>query len=215
VPTPADLRSGLTGLATLANSDLAALWGTLQTAVQAREALLEVLPALIDKYGSGAATYAADWYDELRDELNVSGRFTSAPAEIVDVGAEALAGWAVGPLFKPEPDWATALTLVQGGTQRRIVNAARETITGSSVLDPHADGWQRVGSGECEFCALLIGRGSVYSERTADFASHDHCHCAAVPAFKGRARAVKPYMPTNRNISDADRARVRSYIRTH
>jgi hypothetical protein len=215
MPTPADLRSGVSGLAQLANADLARIWASLKTAVQAREALREVLPGLIEKYGSAAATYAADWYDDLRLELNVSGRFTSVPAEIANIGTDALAGWAVTPLFQKEPDWATALVLVQGGTQRRIANVARETVTRSSLLDPRADGWQRVGSGECEFCALLIGRGAVYREATADFASHDHCNCAAVPAFGGRERPVKPYTPSNANISDADRRRVREYIRTH
>ena len=55
--------------------------------------------------------------------------------------------------------------------------------TVSSTTDPKARGWQRVGVGECDFCSMLIGRGAVYSEATADFLSHDHCHCYAEPAF--------------------------------
>jgi hypothetical protein len=30
---------------------------------------------------------------------------------------------------------------------------------------------------------MLIGRGAVYSEATADFQSHDHCNCQAEPAW--------------------------------
>jgi hypothetical protein len=62
---------------------------------------------------------------------------------------------------------------------------------------------------------MLIARGAVYTEVTADFASHDHCNCSAVPAFGGQPLAVKPYTPSSKNITDADRARVREYLRTH
>jgi hypothetical protein len=62
---------------------------------------------------------------------------------------------------------------------------------------------------------MLIGRGAVYSEATADFAAHDHCKCSAVPAFDGEPRPVKPFTPSLREATDADRARVREYLATH
>jgi hypothetical protein len=178
-----DLRDGVKGLTTLANRDLHALWAQVSTAVEAREALKDVLPGLIDTYGLAAGTLAADWYDDLRDKLEVRGRFTAIPATIADTGADALAGWGVSPLFAAEPDWAAARSLVAGGLQRRIANFSRQTVTGSAIADPKARGWQRVGSGGCDFCSMLIGRGAVYSEATADFESHDHCNCSAAPAF--------------------------------
>lgn len=215
MPAAADLREGVSSLTTLANRDLDALWRQVSTAVQAREALSDVLPALVETYGSAAATLAADWYDDLREEVGAKGRFRAIPAEVGPSGAEALAGWGIGPLFQADPDWTSARTLIQGGLQRRIANAGRATVTVSSVADPQASGWQRTGSGECAFCRMLIDRGAIYSEATADFASHDHCHCAAVPAFKAEPRPVKQYTRSRRNISDADRARVRAYLRTH
>jgi hypothetical protein len=67
----------------------------------------------------------------------------------------------------------------------------------SAVADPGASGWQRTGSGtSCTFCRMLIGRGGVYSEATADFASHDHCNCSATPAWVDQPRPVKPYTPS-------------------
>ena len=210
-----DLRDGVNGLTTLANRDLHALWKQVSTAVEAREALKDVLPSLIETYGLAAGTLAADWYDAQREKLGIGGRFRAFPADIKDSGAEALAGWGVDPLFKAEPDWAAAQTLVAGGLQRRIANFSRLTVSGSAVADPKAHGWQRVGSGECEFCAMLIGRGAVYSEASADFASHDHCNCSAVPAFDVQPRPVKPYTPSKRKGTDAGRARVREYLRTH
>jgi len=211
-PPATDLRQGVADLSTLANADLAELWRTVSTADEARAALEGILPDLADTYGSASATLAADWYDETRDSLKIAGRFTAITADLGDLGGLALARWGIGPLFGPEPDWAAAQTLIEGGLQRRIANGARDTITGSSYADPKAIGWQRVGSGECAFCAMLIGRGAVYSEGTARFASHDHCKCGAHPAWDNEPLPVKPYTPSGKNITDADRARVRDYL---
>lgn len=216
MPTAADLRRGVQDLAILAESDLAGLWRQVSTAVQAREALQDVLPALVETYGAAAAAMAADWYDDLRDEVRAPARFTAIPATLEDVGGDVLARWGVAPLFSAEPDWSAARTLIAGGLQRRIANASRETVRLSAVQDPGADGWQRVGDGStCGFCAMLIGRGAVYSEEGADFAAHDHCGCQAAPAWTGLPRPVRPYTPSARTASDADRARAREYIRTH
>lgn len=143
-------------------------------------ALRDTLPALIEGYGAAAAAFAADWYDETRDEKAVRGRFTAIPAAIPDVGAQPLVGWALA----ESTDLAGFQGLIEGGTQRRIANFARQTVSGSSVADPSARGWKRVGVGGCDFCRMLLGRGSVYTEATADFEAHDHCNCTAAPAWR-------------------------------
>jgi hypothetical protein len=213
--TPAELKVAISDLAVLADNDLAALWRQVETPEQAREALQDVLPALVNTYSLASATISADWYDDLRDMVEARGRFTAIPAEPGEQGADVLARWGVGPLFAAEPDWRRARTLIAGGMQLRIANGSRYTVAGSSIADPAAEGWMRQGSGSCAFCAMLIGRGAVYAEQGADFASHDHCNCSAVPAFKGEPRPVKPYTPSKRKASDADSARVREYLRTH
>ena len=211
--TATDLRQGIADLSTLANADLAVLWREATTPDLARQALLDVLPALCETYGLAAGTLAADWYDELREQASVAGRFTAIVAEIEDQGAEVLARWGIAPLFKAEPDFAAAQTLIQGGLQRRIANVSRATVTTSTYQDPSTVGWQRIGTGSCAFCRMLIARGDVYDIDTAQFASHDHCNCQAMPAFQGEPLPVKPYMPSSKTISDADRARVRAYLR--
>lgn len=203
------LRSDSLSLVTLAMRDLEALLRSADA--QAVTALRDVLPALIDTYGAAAATLAADWYDDVREEAGVPQRFTAIPVEIADAGAQALIGWAVS----EATDDASFRALIQGGTQRRIVNYSRGTITGTAVADPSAQGWQRVGIGECEFCDMLIGRGAVYSKATVDFGAHDNCNCQAAPAFTGQPTPVKPYTPSLRNASDADRARVRDWIESN
>lgn len=178
--TPTALRSDLNALDRLASNDLAAMWRQVSTAAQAQQALNDILPALIQTYGAAAATLAADWYDDLRAKSDIRGRFSAIPADIADPGAAALAGWAQ----ESARDVTTMQALVAGGVQRRIANFARDTIMGSSVSDPRARGWKRTGSGDCDFCQMLIGRGAVYSERTADFRSHDNCQCGAAPSWR-------------------------------
>lgn len=177
-------RRDLAALVGIAENDLRLLFREFDTADAAQEALRDVLPSLVAIYGSAAATLGADWYDDLRDGAGARGRFAAIPAELPDRGrTDALAGWAVGPMFQAEPDKATTLVKVVGGVQRIIANADRFTIMGSSVADPAARGWQRAGSGNCDFCRMLIGRGAVYTEASAAFDSHDHCGCVGVPAF--------------------------------
>lgn len=209
-----DLRDGVDGLTVLAASNLAALWQQVSDAVQAREALNDVLPGLIDTYGLAAAALAADWYDELRAKTGIGGSFTAIPADIKDSGVFALIGWAEKETEQTQ-DFAAFRTLIEGGMQRRIANFSRLTVTESTVADPKAVGWQRVGTGECPFCRLLIGRGAVYSRATADFSAHDHCRCSAVPAWGGLPRPVKPYTPSLRGTSKADQDRAKKWIAEH
>jgi hypothetical protein len=179
VPTPLTLRSNVASLARLAAVDLASTWRSVDAPELAEAALRDVLPGLVDAYGAAAATVAANWYDDLRDEREVRGRFRAIPAAIAETGTQALIGWAAA----EATDLAAFKTLVEGGTQRRIANFARQTVTGSSVADPQARGWQRTGAGDCDFCAMLIGRGAVYTEASVDFPAHDHCNCGAEPAW--------------------------------
>jgi hypothetical protein len=209
----ASLRSDTERLVRLADRDLSRLWRMVAAGAAADEALNDLLPAIITEYGALGAALASEWYDQQREKAGARGRFTAVPVEADDRGAQALVGWALS----TATDDASLRTLIAGGAQRRIADHVRLTVMDSSIADPSAQGWQRVGVGECKngFCDMLIARGAVYSESTADFAAHDHCQCSAVPAFKGEPKPVKPYTPSSRNITDADRARVREYLASH
>ena len=168
----------------MAESDLSVLFSGTSDPKLVDEALRDMLPQLVALYGSAAASIGADWYDDLRDQAEVRGRFQAIVAELPDLGrTDSLAGWAVGPLYGANPDPDTALSKASGGLQRIIFNADRQTVMRSSIQDPRARGWQREGNGECDFCQMLIGRGAVYSEETVDFDSHDRCRCIGVPAY--------------------------------
>lgn len=90
-------------------------------------------------------------------------------------------------------------------------------VTETALADPQATGWRRVGDGDsCAFCRMLIGRGEVYSEAGVTFASHDRCGCEAEPAYgDGERVSVKQYTASKRKQTDADRARVREWLREH
>lgn len=211
--TDAELRRGLGNLNQQAAGDLHRLWRQVATAAEAQVALNDVLPALIEEYGMAAASMAAEWYDEARIKAGIAGTFTAVVARADDMGAESLIGWAA----KSASSMDTMLPLVQGGLVKRLTLVTARTIGGSAVADRGAKGWQRVAHGECSsgFCNMLAGRGAVYTEKSVDFAAHDNCQCTATVAWKGRAVPVRPYVPSSRNISDADRARVGRYLRSH
>ena len=204
-----ELRSLIVQLSDSAERDLALLWAQLDAATVG-DGLMDVLPALVGEYGDASAVVTADWYDEYRSNLNVPGSF-SADLASPSLGAEALAGWGSQ---LAETNWDTALSLISGGLVKRVFTASRSTMMDNVDRDPQARGWQRKARPDaCAFCQMLAGRAVLYrSQSTADFASHDNCGCVCVPAFGGRAIPVKPYTPSARNISDADRARVRAWI---
>lgn len=71
------------------------------------------------------------------------------------------------------------------GAQRRILDAPRQGIIERSAYGDDTIGWARVGDGKpCYFCAMLISRGPVYSERTVNFRAHDGCGCGAKMCFR-------------------------------
>lgn len=208
-----DLRDGVQDLSEEASRALDPVWASAQDPQQAEAGLRDLLPGVLDLYGMAAGGLASEWYDNHREAAGVRGLFSAIPADIPNPGAHSLIGWAASKAQSVE----TMRSMVDGGMQRRIANYSRQTIMTSSIADPRADGWQRVGSGRCKsgFCDMLIARGAVYTEATAFFASHDHCKCSAVPAFGGKPRPVKPYKPSLKHTTPADRRRVREWIDGH
>lgn len=172
------LRRSIATLNTRANRDLAALWRRVESAAKAGEALHDILPALVDTYGLAASVAAAEWYDDLRDKKGVRGGFRADPIELAETGTHSLIGWAAA----TARDDAAFKVLIEGGLQRRIANHSRLTVANSSLADPGAKGWIRVGTGECDWCNQYLD-GEVRTVEGYDFQAHDHCNCQAEPAF--------------------------------
>lgn len=215
MPSPTVLRESITGLSMLAARQLALMLPDLGRVPPSALPMQDVIPEVVDTYGSAAAVLGSDWYDATREEQGVKGSFQAVP---VDSGARpgtgnalALAAWVASYLQRPDADPARARQMLDGGVQRRIANAARYSVADNSIKDPQAHGWKRVTTGGCSFCRLLAAHGAVYHQSEA-FGAHDHCGCVAVPAFKGRPSLVEGTKPTTEAVSDADRARTRDWV---
>ncbi|GAA2230205.1 hypothetical protein N1031_06900 [Herbiconiux moechotypicola] len=99
-----------------------------------------------------------------------------------------------------------AMTVAQAATlraaKRLTLDASRATIIGLTKRDTDAEGWARESDGKpCSFCAMLVGRGPVYSEATATFRSHNGCCCSARPVFD-RADGWSPQARAIRDLYD-------------
>ncbi|MGV0805802.1 VG15 protein [Mycolicibacterium setense] len=208
--TAPTLVSGLEAVTALALADLADVWELPPETLSV--ALMDLLPAAADTFGVATAALAADWYDELREAEEIPGDFR-AIVPVLELGGDALAGWATEPLRAAEPDIEIARFRAEGGLQKRMANAANLTLTTSATEDPQARGYmRRTRPNACRFCVMVASRGGVFTRASATFACHERCYCEAVPAWGGRPRPVGPYKRSDRPSTPEDRARVRAWI---
>lgn len=108
-----------------------------------------------------------------------------------------------------------------GAMSELVADAGRSTVMNTTIDSPKFSGWRRVTSGSgCSFCQMLAGRGGVYSDKGARFSSHPHCSCSAEPVSAdglsaGQRQEVVEYKRSERRFSDADRARVRAWMKAN
>lgn len=166
------------GLARLARRDIRQLMRLVETGESASEVLNDLLPSLIRDYGQMGASVAADWYDDQRESAGVGGSFRAVPLDASDRGASSLIGWALTTSTSDD----ALVSLLAGGTQRRIADHLRLTVASSSIQDPRAQGWVRVGRGECGWCRQYLD-GEVHYVEGYDFDAHDNCLCSVEPRW--------------------------------
>lgn len=204
-------RRALRDLNILAQRDVDLLWSSTGGDLAA---LAEVLPDVVQSYGSAAASIAADWYEDVRSDQLVAGSYTAILPEPSDPGVTQLLAWAQ----QEATDEVAFRALIAGGLQRRIANYGRDVVTHNAIRDPRAAGWMRVGHAGCDFCAVLISRGAVYTEASVKFHSHDNCTCGAAPAFNpDQVHQIRgEFTPSARQRSEetraADNERLRGWI---
>lgn len=192
----AEFRAAQVDVVTLALSELSAWWERLGLSLAGNVPVAEVetyTSDLVTAYGDVLSSVAADWYDELREQSGVPGRFRARMVDPVPrEQAAAVARWAIGPLFSAAPDPPQALSNLSGGVQRLVAQPGRDTIATSVDLDPTDARWARVPTGAttCAFCLLLASRGAAYhsEEDAGGMASsyHGGCDCVATPVWPGQ-----------------------------
>ncbi|MGV8972904.1 MAG: hypothetical protein ACOH10_11330 [Rhodoglobus sp.] len=200
----AEVRAANLALTGKIEADLAKFWRyvDLSKPETARNALLNFVPLLVQRYGDMASTISADWFEELRFDAidqgflgrlatSTSKSFTPklAVPDLVAVTSEVR--FIAGDLFTDAPE--TALAKLQATSTRRVLQVGRETTRlNTFARGSGARGWARATRpGACRFCRALAARGGVFTQETVRFASHaPKCNCVSVPVFDKSAPEV-------------------------
>jgi hypothetical protein len=187
------LRDAQAGIRALVMADLDDWWSLQDFRYPDRVAagLMDFSQVLVARYGTDAGQLAAQWYDDIRSGLRVTGAFRAEAVASPFLGpaVEGVVRRAAGAL------WTTSvidtLVTIRAFIPTYVTAAANETIRTSAIADPKATGWQRVTRADaCKFCVALSDRGAVYKRETATFLSHHSCGCSAVPSWDPHARPV-------------------------
>lgn len=168
--------------ADMAVEELGTAWRSMLLGLSGRElaaALLDIMPALVAKYGERAAAVAVEFYREQRDASDVDAAYEARAYSEADpeyVRAETQEAI--------DSSTASGLRGKLGGLLVRQVNAkADETIIRNAVADPAHPRWALVPhAGACGWCVLLASQGFWYSAR-GRVPRHDHCKCAVAVDF--------------------------------
>lgn len=178
--------------------------------------LLDLLPGMVDKYGSAAAEAAAEMYEAVC--LAELGKYVEAELSGADQRKVRNAVYYASSLMA-KGEHQKAFATLRKALDYHVKNPARKTVEKNARRDGAR--WARVpqGAETCEFCTMLASRGFVYySEETAggDHGYHTDCDCLPVPSFK--AETVVPdydpeyYFQLYQQMEDKDkwnRARMR------
>lgn len=189
-------RQGQLSLRAAVLRDVSRLWPMWDVRdVDSYQRFVDAAVTLIRSRRSDSAELAASYYRSFRDAENVPGAVEPPPAETPSAGAMTASLRATGlaatlHAFRTGRGVTQArrhgLVAVSGSTGRMVLDGGRQTIANGVRQDRQAIGWTRVTDDQpCYFCAMLAGRGPVFTEETVGFRAHDHCACTAEPAFEG------------------------------
>lgn len=161
-----------------------------------REKLTEILEPIYGVSTDMAAAYAADFYDEIREQsvgerLGASadsGRKPEATEGFIRAFVDGVASKGI----------VESLALFTDRADYEIKRAAGDCVYLNGEFDPFDVRFARVPSGfeTCPFCIMLASRGFVYRNKTsagADGHYHAHCDCRIVPSFS--AEKIEGYDP--------------------
>lgn len=74
---------------------------------------------------------------------------------------------------------------VSSSLLRTALEVSRQYSMDHVKSDPEAVGYARVGEGsECDFCAMLVSRGAVYTQESVNFEAHPNCRCTSEMVYR-------------------------------
>ena len=169
---------------------------------QRRDALIDLVQAIIHKYGLGDSQAAATWYEIVRSrwfddsfEVEPWEQDPNADARLVRaIRAKANMLFPEDPGYNPE----AYLSYLNGLVDRNVHSHGQLTVAHNVKRDHRGVRYARVPSGgeTCQFCFMLCSRGYVYrSADSGSFHAHANDRCELVPQFKAGTAKVKGYDP--------------------
>lgn len=151
-----------------------------------------VTTSTVDRYGAVATVAARQAYTDMRSAVRLVDAFEP---ELLDYDAAELVGSAVGGSMArwTAGEYAAAALFAGVVASRLVSNIYRDTMSRNSLLDPSAEGFERVAAASaCNYCLPAAARAGVL--RQDDFAGyHDHCGCSNIPVFRGVDRYRPAY----------------------
>ena len=196
-----ELRQAQTQAAALAKRELGNVWAEISDLEPAkqRDALLELVPAIIDKYADTSSTAAAEWYERVRSKW-ISDDFKAQTPTRANDDISRLIRAKAGVLFGDDADSGQMLRFLNGVVDKGVKQGGRDAIRYNAKRDPKKPRYARVPSGAktCAFCAMLASRGWVYeSAETAGALNryHSDCDCEIVPSWDKGKPKVEGYDP--------------------
>ncbi|WP_144722234.1 hypothetical protein [Cellulosimicrobium sp. TH-20] len=154
---------------------------------------LELATRLLVMGNAQSAQAALDYYREARIAAGLSPdvpglTLASLNRDAVETSLRVTGPVTVKRLTGQGKSPAQAAALAQAATlrmtKRLVLNGGREALVEAARRDRDALGFARVSDGgPCAFCAMLVGRGPVYSGATVGFQAHDGCGCVPRPVF--------------------------------
>lgn len=151
-----------------------------------RDAVVDVVNAVLDNYGLAAGQAAADFFDVSREMAVGEKLGATATADRDPAATEGAIRAFVDNVNDGDCDAFERLVLSR--IDYEIKRAAGTTMMENAARDPLSPRFARVPSGgeTCKFCLMLAGRGFVYhSKKTAgEFGHyHDNCDCRIVASW--------------------------------
>lgn len=177
-------RRGQLQIRARALQDFIRIWPLWDGSARSFRRLTEASVPLARAHHRLSSTFGGSYYEAFRKAEGLSEK----PPKLADfldekkvagtlfVVGQKMTGDAIAAGHSPQAAMQTALTRTSGAMTRMVLEGGRESLVLSTAADQQAQGWVRVTSGDpCAFCAMLCGRGPVFSEDSADFEAHDHC----------------------------------------
>ena len=165
-----------------------------------RDALLELVPAIIDKYADTSSAAAAEWYERVRGKWISDDFKAQTPVRANDDTSNLIRAKA-GVLFGDDADPMQMLRFLNGVVDKGVKQGGRDAIRYNARRDPKKPRYARVPSGAktCAFCMMLASRGFVYASKEKAGGDgnrfHGDCDCQIVPSWDSDNPRIAGYDP--------------------